>query len=1788
MHIADVPAESAQDGRLRNDAVACGGGVPVIRRAKHEAEDVFPGALRMHNGRIHTEAGAADAAFHGVAELGKLCRQQLGKGIILIDRRIGAAGKCLGAALGKFQEAAKLHHALRTGAGQVDLIGTNDGIHRHFLTGTGYGDIQSAPAAVLVERAEIHGDLPVLVGAVADGEQDHIPLVTLDIFEVLDEDGLIHFICPRFELRILDEFLCQKVVDQILLHDAEGHDTHGILPQLFIGNAPYQLCHHGLCLGTVLTGLALVVDALHGNAGDLAHLIVRGREGEQLILIETHIAECDQAFVPRAVMPQQMLRRHGEGKAVIENAFQILLVVIFLVGMLRREEGGRRELLGVTDNDHIVTAGNGADGFTGRKLRCLVENDQVKFREGRINVLRHRDRAHEHARADAPQQSRDRIEELADGEHPAAALDGTLENADLRGTAHALRCRRDACRQAGDKLLHGQRGKIIRSLAVLFKRDFKLCPLEMGECGMLCHRTGNGAAGSGAGKGIGKGILIDHAAAICADGTAEMRRFHLYQKGFEDGSFTEQVASGDPSGSGIGSGGEPVRRGKDLVKSGGKCLLQGLYGRFCAVTGSLRGIELAEGIGIAGELLHGANEPRVPGSKLRAHGERCLPHGIEPVEIRLFALPEGTEYPGQGSIGICDGRLQRAVFAELAQMDHIIVRGDGGGILRMKLHLLHQLFPAERFCKEPFLLIALPVEQSGIHIHRIDRLLKDRVNFGLDCLELPARGKELVNLLRPVGQRRCPGEGIGQESAASGCCERVHCRPVAAQIVCARIPEGITKRMIRRLCRRCRQTELLGCLAEGITHLDGVIRAPVGFERGCRKAAKLPSGCTDAGNGVERILIAGAVGDLRIIGIEGDDAVVFAQGFVSGDRLVKRHADRKLLMQRGHYGIEILTACLQVIRSALVGLRRLDMADGKGLFKLIENGTFLRLVGMQLQTERIESDLGKALLYDGERGHLFRDKEHGFALVERIGDHVGDRLGFAGAGRAVQHEGFSLGGRIDGGKLGGIGGDRNSHVGGADLLIKLCRGQVNRKPLFMPVGNAELFPVLCTVFPGIVKEMRLPFQLAADEGCHDLILPQLLTAVADVIPHDELGEGELPEEGKLLNIPAVFGEHGLPDGIEDEPEIHAALILRRRIQAADVDAEILPQQLEQGNIHLDVLTPDPQGIGLVRDLAHQIDRHEDQRGIAGLGAFLRFIPPQEAQGEIQRIGAVFLQGELGGAVELLENAFKLRFIDEGAQAAGLEFRLCDGGDHVLFIFGLIDLAVRKRQMQLGRGGHDLEILPAGDLVLELVEICRHELQICRAGAEIQQGIAQREVKELAFPDLLACQLLLGLGIYAAAGKVDLGGIAGDLRILPGAVIHRREAFLPGNAHRNRPDPAAAAAENIEDKLEIVLERIGGMLPGVVEVHGSACHKIGAFHQADRVDAGGNALGQGSRIIHHAVREGLLLKPAAGKGMPLDEYDQRIEPRCLCAGGIQQGKIQAGTGFLFEHRMRHPDALCRLPVAGRRYGIGNIFGLQCGVDRGKLFLDGIGIAGLVAGEGGIARPFIQENGCLAQDLLDLRVIRGNEGGSHFRHDCGACPLVIGQQVNAAGLAAQHLLTDRRLDRHGSRKLLGQGEQVFRRQCDAHGGNFHLFAGSQGGQCRLKRRGEFRIEPEPDGDMLEQRIGMGADTQRADNGDVILLQGKADLCSGRAFYGELRIHGIPPLRVFFHYNTECGICREGTPQNPKNPPSGTERGKLHQVSGLFSGSSAGIENPRPSSARNRPVVSILVLPTKAEVR
>ena len=348
----------------------------------------------MAHAQVDAKARDADLGLH----LPALC----GQGIAdrLLERGLGGAGRAAvlcgqrhRPAFGKVQEGLEIGHAPRAGAAQVDLVGAEGGEDMQFRPGARHRHVQPPLAPVLVHRAEVHGELAGLVGAEGDGKQHHVAFVALDVFQVLDDHGLLALVGEEpFQGRVGLALGVQQVKDQPLLLGVEGDDAQRRARRFGQGQPARQAVADEGRDGAGLVGVGRTLAALIG-AGDPVqpHRVARaaGRgEGDKPPIIVEVVGKGDQRFVPAAIVPVQAVGRDARRRRLVQDRGH----VPFMVGQGRTlldalvaapEEVRGRQLPGVAHDDRLPAAGDGADGIPGRDLRGLVKDDQVELRLAR-------------------------------------------------------------------------------------------------------------------------------------------------------------------------------------------------------------------------------------------------------------------------------------------------------------------------------------------------------------------------------------------------------------------------------------------------------------------------------------------------------------------------------------------------------------------------------------------------------------------------------------------------------------------------------------------------------------------------------------------------------------------------------------------------------------------------------------------------------------------------------------------------------------------------------------------------------------------------------------------------------------------------------------------------------------------------------------------------------------------------------------------------------------------------------------------------------------------------------------------------------------------------------------------------------------------------------------------------------------------------------------------------------------------------------------------------------------
>ncbi len=246
-----------------------------------------------------------------------------------------------------------------------------------------------------VERPEVHRDLPVLVRPVADGEDQHVPLVALDRLEALHEEPAQPVPLSKYRSRSgRSARTADGGLDRFGLRLAEGHHAQAQ------ARAGVVVVHDPLGdlrrLVRVVPGGAAPVGAVDVEQldADVGPVAVPAGEGDELPLVEGGVGERDQRLVQGTAVPAQAQAAEGPGRLrEVEDRFEVggivgvLRPLLAVVRPRRGEQVGRRQLLLVPGQDERGTAVDAVDGVAGEDLARLVEDDHVEAQVGGRNWL---------------------------------------------------------------------------------------------------------------------------------------------------------------------------------------------------------------------------------------------------------------------------------------------------------------------------------------------------------------------------------------------------------------------------------------------------------------------------------------------------------------------------------------------------------------------------------------------------------------------------------------------------------------------------------------------------------------------------------------------------------------------------------------------------------------------------------------------------------------------------------------------------------------------------------------------------------------------------------------------------------------------------------------------------------------------------------------------------------------------------------------------------------------------------------------------------------------------------------------------------------------------------------------------------------------------------------------------------------------------------------------------------------------------------------------------------------
>ena len=208
-------------------------------------------------------------------------------------------------------------HSEGLGASEVDIVGAQVGEHMALPFRSGNQNVQPPFPALIVERPEVHGDVPGLVASVADADEDDVALVALHVLQVLHEEGLVWVGAEkRLAGRVLNPQLFQLVQNGLNLRCAEGGYS-----QSQVRTVP-RVLHHRLSdrfrFHPVGPAAASIVDRVRQVMEPQPQAFpvgIRAWKNDQAVFVELAVGQRNQGLVLAAIMPPQpgLTARSGRG-----------------------------------------------------------------------------------------------------------------------------------------------------------------------------------------------------------------------------------------------------------------------------------------------------------------------------------------------------------------------------------------------------------------------------------------------------------------------------------------------------------------------------------------------------------------------------------------------------------------------------------------------------------------------------------------------------------------------------------------------------------------------------------------------------------------------------------------------------------------------------------------------------------------------------------------------------------------------------------------------------------------------------------------------------------------------------------------------------------------------------------------------------------------------------------------------------------------------------------------------------------------------------------------------------------------------------------------------------------------------------------------------------------------------------------------------------------------------------------------------------------------------------------
>ena len=124
-----------------------------------------------------------------------------------------------------FQEWLESGDTFSTRTFEIYLVRCQGWEDLHLVPGSRDSNIKTSPAAFSIKRAEIQCYLSIFVLSVSDREEDNVPLIPLNIFQILYKDRFLWRHGDLLQVRPYCKQISEQVFNKRLLISVESDDT---------------------------------------------------------------------------------------------------------------------------------------------------------------------------------------------------------------------------------------------------------------------------------------------------------------------------------------------------------------------------------------------------------------------------------------------------------------------------------------------------------------------------------------------------------------------------------------------------------------------------------------------------------------------------------------------------------------------------------------------------------------------------------------------------------------------------------------------------------------------------------------------------------------------------------------------------------------------------------------------------------------------------------------------------------------------------------------------------------------------------------------------------------------------------------------------------------------------------------------------------------------------------------------------------------------------------------------------------------------------------------------------------------------------------------------------------------------------------------------------------------------------------------------------------------------------------------------------------------------------------